>query len=46
MKFYLDFEATRFSNRIISVGCVAENGKTFYSLVKPGKKKKVDKFIT
>ena len=46
MKFYLDFEATRFSNRIISIGCVAENGKTFYSLVKPGKKKKVDKFIT
>lgn len=46
MKFYLDFEATRFSNRIISVGCVAENGKTFYSLVKPGKRKKVDKFIT
>lgn len=46
MKFYLDFEATRFSNRIISIGCVAENGKTFYTLVKPGKKKKVDKFIT
>ena len=46
MKFFIDFEATRFSNRIISVGCVAENGKTFYSLVKPGKKKKVDKFIT
>lgn len=46
MKFFIDFEATRFSNRIISIGCVAENGKTFYSLVKPGKKKKVDKFIT
>ena len=46
MKFFIDFEATRFSNRIISIGCVAENGKTFYTLVKPGKKKKVDKFIT
>ena len=46
MKFYLDFEATRFSNRIISIGCVAENGATFYTLVKPGDKKKVDKFIT
>lgn len=46
MKFYLDFEATRFSNRIISIGCVAENGNTFSTLVKPGKKKKVDKFIT
>ena len=46
MNFYLDFEATRFSNRIISIGCVAENGNTFSSLVKPGDKKKVDKFIT
>lgn len=45
MKFFLDFEAVRFSNRIISIGCVAENGATFYSLVKPGKKK-IDKFIT
>lgn len=46
MKFYLDFEATRFSNRIISIGCVAENGNIFSTLVKPGNKKKVDKFIT
>lgn len=46
MKFYLDFEATRFSNRIISIGCVAESGANFYTLVKPGDKKKVDKFIT
>ena len=46
MKFYLDFEATRFSNRIISIGCVAENGNTFYTLVKPVNKAKVDKFIT
>jgi DNA polymerase III epsilon subunit-like protein len=46
MNFYLDFEATRFSNRIISIGCVAGNGQTFSTLVKPGDKKKVDKFIT
>lgn len=46
MKFCLDFEATRFSNRIISIGCVAENGATFDTLVQPGDKKKVDKFIT
>ena len=46
MNFYLDFEATRFSNRIISIGCIAENGETFETLVNPGRKKKVDKFIT
>lgn len=46
MNFYLDFEATRFSNRIISIGCIAENGDTFSTLVNPGPKKKVDKFIT
>lgn len=45
MKFFMDFEATRFSNRVISIGCVAENGNTFQTLVNPGKKK-VDKFIT
>ena len=46
MNFYLDFEAIRFSNRIISIGCIAGNGNTFSTLVKPGGKKKVDKFIT
>jgi DNA polymerase III epsilon subunit-like protein len=46
MNFYLDFEAMRFSNRIISIGCVAENGATFKTLVQHGTKKKVDKFIT
>lgn len=45
MKFFMDFEATRFSNRIISIGCVAENGNTFETYVNPGNKK-VDKFIT
>ena len=46
MNFYLDFEATRFSNRIISIGCVADNGAKFETLVKPVNKAKVDKFIT
>lgn len=46
MNYYLDFEATRFSNRIISIGCVAETGETFSTLVKPVNKAKVDKFIT
>lgn len=46
MNFYLDFEAARFSNRIISIGCIAGNGETFETLVSPGDKKKVDKFIT
>lgn len=46
MNFYIDFEAMRFSNRIISIGCVAGNGATFKTLVQHGTKKKVDKFIT
>ena len=33
MNFFIDFEATQFSNHIISVGCVSEIGKQFYSLV-------------
>lgn len=45
MDFYLDFEATRFSNRIISIGCSASNGNTFSTLVKPPKGDKVDSFI-
>ena len=35
MKFYIDFEATQPENEIIAIGAVAENGTTFYSLVKP-----------
>ena len=47
MKFSLDFEATQFSERIISIGCAASNGAKFKTLVKPTKKKdKVNKFIT
>lgn len=47
MKYFIDFEATQFSNYIISIGCVRENGDEFYSLVKPiGKKTKITPFIT
>lgn len=47
MKYFIDFEATQFSNYIISIGCVRENGDEFYSLVKPvGKKAKITPFIT
>lgn len=47
MKFFIDFEATQFSDRIISIGCVAENGNTFNTLVKPVKETdKVSSFIT
>lgn len=46
MRYYLDFEAARFSNKIISVGCITESGETFYTLVKSCKLSKIDKFIT
>lgn len=44
MNYYIDFEATQFSNRIISVGCVNEKGEEFYSLVNP--QRELTKFIT
>lgn len=46
MNFYIDFEATQFTEEIISIGCVAENGNTFNCLVCPSDPKKVTKFIT
>lgn len=46
MNFYLDFEATQYSERIISIGCIAENGARFETLVKPVKNEKVTAFIT
>lgn len=45
MNFYLDFEATQFSNRIISIGCTNERGATFQTLVKP-QNGKINGFIT
>ena len=44
MNYFIDFEATQFSNEIISIGCVNQNGETFYSEVKA--KKKITAFIT
>jgi DNA polymerase III epsilon subunit-like protein len=35
MNFYIDFEATQPEQEIISIGAVAENGETFYALIKP-----------
>lgn len=46
MNFYIDFEATQFDNKILSVGCINDVGDTFYSLVKPQEKTKVTPFIT
>lgn len=44
MKYFIDFEATQFTNEIISIGCIREDGVSFSSLVKPTHK--VTKFIT
>lgn len=33
MKYFLDFEATQFCQRIISIGCISEKGDSFYTLV-------------
>ena len=46
MKYFIDFEATQYTNEIISVGCVDENGREFYTLVQPHKMKRLTKFIT
>ena len=44
MNFFVDFEATQFSNGIIAVGCVSEEDDKFYTLVNT--KHKVTPFIT
>ncbi len=33
MKYYIDFEASEAEQKIISVGCIREDGQEFYSLV-------------
>ena len=33
MKHYIDFEASEALQKIISVGCIREDGEEFYSLV-------------
>lgn len=45
MKYFIDFEATQYSEEIISIGCVREDGETFYSLVRPIDSK-ITPFIT
>ncbi len=45
MKFYLDFEATDFTDEIISIGCVAETGSTFYRVVIPSNYNNITKRI-
>lgn len=45
MKYFIDFEATQFSEEIISVGCKREDGETFYALVRPIEGK-ITPFIT
>jgi len=44
MNYFIDFEATQFSNEIIAIGCVRSNGDTFYEEVRA--KKKITPFIT
>ena len=46
MRYFIDFEAAQPSNDIISVGCVDENGRSFYTLVQPGKNVCISEFIT
>lgn len=47
MKFFIDFEATQYGGRIISIGCVSETGKTYNRLCKPSKTdEKITPFIT
>lgn len=44
MKYFIDFEATQYTNEIISIGCIREDGAIFSSLVRPTHK--LTKFIT
>lgn len=52
MKFYLDFEATNYTEKIISIGCTSETGSLFtcyvkpYRTSKPNEVQKIDHFIT
>lgn len=46
MNFYIDFEATQFSHRVISIGCITSDGDSFYTLVKPINNEKITQFIT
>ena len=45
MKYFIDFEATQFSGEIISIGCVDENDRRFYTLVQPESPERITEFI-
>lgn len=45
MKFYLDFEAAQYTERITSIGCICENGKMFKTYVKLPEGEKVGKEV-
>lgn len=46
MNFYFDFEASQYTERIISIGVVAENGAAFDTLVKLPEGDKVGDFVS
>ena len=46
MKYFIDFEATQYTQEIIQIGCVGENGRSFSSLIRPRELNKVTKTIT
>lgn len=46
MRYFIDLEATQYTQEIISIGCVREDGKKFKSLIKPKNLRTVTKFIT
>lgn len=46
MNYFIDFEATQHSGEIISVGCVDENGRQFYTCVRPHRRGELTGFIT
>lgn len=46
MKYFIDFEAQQYTNEIIEIGCVREDGCQFHSLVYPGDNhKKLSNFV-
>lgn len=44
MKYFIDFEASQYTQEIISIGCVSETGEQFYSLVNT--KRPIGKFVS
>lgn len=44
MNYFIDFEATQFSNEIISIGCVSETNAKFSRMIYTDKK--ITSFIT